>query len=57
MFRLSRKRATLQGVSTEEYGTKALCPKNSRLSKLSLDTGGFRRLPEWEASLAGMLVR
>lgn len=51
VFRLSGKRVTVHGVSTEEYGAKALRPKNSRLSKASLDTGGFARLPVWEDTL------
>ncbi len=42
----------LRRVSTEEYGAKAARPKNSRLSKVSLDAGSFTRLPGWEASLA-----
>lgn len=32
-----------------------LRPKNSRLSKASLDAGGFMRLPGWESSLAVLL--
>lgn len=55
VFRLSGKRVTVQGVSTEEYGAKALRPKNSRLSKASLDTGGFARLPVWEDTLTVFL--
>lgn len=57
VFRLNGRSITVQRVCTEEYGTKALCPKNSKLSKLSLDAGGFGRLPEWDASLARMLAR
>ena len=55
VFRLSGKHVTVQRVSTEEYGAKALRPKNSRLSKLSLDAGGFARLPGWEDSLAFLI--
>ena len=55
VFRLAKKDVMVQHVSTEEYGAKALRPKNSRLSKRSLDEGGFDRLPEWEESLARML--
>ena len=51
VFRLSGKAVTVEPVSTEEYGAKAARPKNSRLSKRSLDEGGFARLPRWEASL------
>lgn len=57
VFRLSGKDVAVEHVSTEEYGAKALRPKNSRLSKASLDAGGFARLPEWEASLARLLEK
>ncbi len=52
VFRLAGKDVAVEHVSTEAYGAKALRPKNSRLSKRSLDAGGFARLPAWEASLA-----
>lgn len=42
-------------VTTEEYGAKAPRPKNSRMSKKSLDDGGFARLPEWKDALARYL--
>ncbi|MCR5577148.1 MAG: dTDP-4-dehydrorhamnose reductase [Oscillospiraceae bacterium] len=57
VFRLTGKDAAVRRVSTEEYGAKALRPKNSRLSKASLDAGGFMRLPDWESSLAHLPVK
>ena len=51
VFRLSGKAVTVERVSTEEYGAKALRPKNSRLSKRSLDENGFARLPDWKDAL------
>ena len=57
VFRLSGKDVAVEHVSTEAYGAKALRPKNSRLSKASLDAGGFARLPEWEEALAGFWGR
>lgn len=42
-------------VTTEEYGSKALRPKNSRLDKSKLERNGFRRLPEWYRSLSEFL--
>ena len=56
VFRLAKKDVTVQHVSTEEYGAKTLRPKNSRLSKRSLDENGFARLPEWKRSLGTMLT-
>lgn len=38
-------------VLTEEYPTRAKRPKNSRLSKKSLDDAGFKRLPAWKDAL------
>ncbi len=38
-------------VSTEEYPTKAVRPKNSRLSKTCLDEAEFARLPDWQDAL------
>ena len=55
VFRLSGKEVAVEHVSTEEYGAKALRPKNSRLSKMSLDEKGFKRLPGWETSLERFL--
>lgn len=43
-------------ISTEEYPMKALRPKNSRLSKKSLDAAGFKRLPMWKNALKRYLV-
>ena len=43
-------------ISTEDYPTKALRPKNSRLSKKSLDAAGFKRLPMWKDALHRYLV-
>ena len=38
-------------VSTEEYGTAASRPLNSRMDKSSLTNAGFDLLPEWEDAL------
>ncbi len=38
-------------IASEDYPTKATRPKNSRLSKKSLDEAGFSRLPMWQDAL------
>ena len=42
-------------ISSEEYPTRAIRPKNSRLSKKSLDENGFARLPNWKDALRRFL--
>jgi len=44
-------------ITTEQYPTKAQRPKNSRLSKRSLDENGFMRLPDWKDALERYLSR
>lgn len=38
----------IHGIPSEEYPQKAYRPKNSRMSKESLDEAGFERLPAWQ---------
>lgn len=47
-FEASKKKITVNPVTSEEYPTKAVRPLNSRLSKECLTQNGFNRLPEWE---------
>lgn len=47
-FSEAGKKTTVKYVLSEEYKTKAKRPLNSRLSKASLDNGGFERLPHWQ---------
>jgi dTDP-4-dehydrorhamnose reductase len=51
IIRLSGGKASVRPVSSDQYPTKALRPKNSRLSKRSLDAAGFNRLPPWQDAL------
>ena len=44
-------------VTTEQYGAKAPRPRNSRLSKKSLDENGFSRLPPWQDAVNEYLGR
>ena len=45
----------INAITTEEYPTKAARPKNSRMSKASLDEAGFERLPEWKDAVGRYL--
>ena len=56
IFRQSGKAVTVIPVPSEEYPTKAVRPKNSRLSKNSLDAAQFARLPHWKDALGRYLV-
>lgn len=47
VFRIAGSSTKVNYIITEEYPTRAMRPKNSRLSKKSLDEAGFKRLPEW----------
>jgi dTDP-4-dehydrorhamnose reductase len=51
IMRLAHCKAVVRPIPTELYPTRALRPKNSRLSKRSLDAAGFRRLPPWQDAL------
>lgn len=51
IFHLTGMSVQVNPINSEDYITKAKRPKNSRLSKLSLDNAGFIRLPEWEDAL------
>ncbi len=48
VFRTAGRGTKVNYITTEEYRTRAVRPKNSRLSKKSLDVAGFKRLPEWQ---------
>ena len=51
IMEISGAKTKIVPVTSEEYKTAATRPKNSRLSKKSLDDNGFSRLPRWEDSL------
>lgn len=51
IFRISDIDILVNSIKTEEYPTKAKRPKNSQLSKESLDLEGLTRLPEWKDAL------
>ena len=51
IFKVNNIDMKVNHITTEEYPTKAKRPKNSCLSKESLDDAGFERLPEWKDAL------
>lgn len=48
IFRQAGKAVKVTPVPSTAYPTKAVRPKNSRLSKRCLDEAGFSRLPDWQ---------
>lgn len=55
IFSLSNAATTVEEISAADYAAAAKRPKNSRLSKASLDAGGFERLPDWDDALVRFL--
>ncbi|WP_201319167.1 MULTISPECIES: dTDP-4-dehydrorhamnose reductase [unclassified Paenibacillus] len=51
IFRQANVGAKVNSISTEEYPTRAVRPKNSRMSKQKLIDNGFVPLPKWQDAL------
>ncbi|MDI7744009.1 dTDP-4-dehydrorhamnose reductase [Lysinibacillus fusiformis] len=51
IFQQTKKGVTVNAISTEEYPTRAVRPKNSRMSKQKLVDNGFKPLPKWQDAL------
>lgn len=56
IFKQAGANIKVKPVSTEEYPTRAIRPKNSRMSKKSLDDAGFERLPLWQDAVKRFLA-
>lgn len=57
IFKQTDRKMLVNSISSEEYPTRAIRPKNSRLSKQKLVENGFTPLPTWQDSLARYLVQ
>jgi len=51
IFRQANVDMKVNSISTEEYPTRAVRPKNSRMSKQKLIENGFLPLPKWQDAL------
>jgi dTDP-4-dehydrorhamnose reductase len=51
IFRQVNKDIKVHSISTEEYPTRAIRPRNSLLSKQKLIDSGFKPLPKWQDAL------
>ncbi|KUP05292.1 dTDP-4-dehydrorhamnose reductase [Bacillus coahuilensis m2-6] len=51
IFQQANKDVKVNSISTEEYPTRAVRPKNSRMSKQKLIDNGFEPLPKWQDAL------
>lgn len=56
IFELSGINISVEEITSQEYLTKAVRPKNSRLSKEKLLQSGFMKLPYWENALQRYLT-
>lgn len=55
IFKQANLKMTVNPILTECYPTKAVRPKNSRMSKKALTDQGFSTLPHWKDALARYL--
>ena len=55
IMRQSRKETRICPIPTAQYPTRAIRPRNSRLSKDKLTKNGFLRLPDWKDALTRFL--
>ena len=56
VFRQYGCKTQVTPIPTSAYPTKAVRPKNSRMSKDCLDRAGFRRLPNWKDAVGRYLI-
>ena len=51
IFKIAKIDCKVNHITSEEYPTRAARPKNSRMSKKSLEVVGFNRLPGWRSAV------
>ena len=56
IFRQAEVKTEVIPVPSSAYPTRAVRPKNSRLSKKSLDNAGFQRLPSWKDAIGRYMI-
>ncbi|RXZ01503.1 dTDP-4-dehydrorhamnose reductase [Fictibacillus sp. S7] len=56
IFNVTEKKVKVNSITMEEYPTRAVRPKNSRMSKQKLIDNGFNPLPGWQDSLKSYLI-
>ena len=56
IFLQLKKEVVVHPIASEEYETAAQRPKNSRLSKESLISNGFAKLPHWKDALSRFIA-
>lgn len=57
IFRQTGLNIKVEPVDSSAFPVKAIRPKNSRLSKESLDKAGFKRLRSWQDALRDYLIK
>ncbi|MGG0185088.1 dTDP-4-dehydrorhamnose reductase [Bacillus rhizoplanae] len=57
IFTIANKDVKVNNITTEEYPTRAVRPKNSRMSKQKLIDNGFELLPLWQESVKHYIMQ
>ncbi|SCM98732.1 dTDP-4-dehydrorhamnose reductase [Bacillus mycoides] len=57
IFEIAGKDVKVNSIATEEYPTRAVRPKNSRMSKQKLIDNGFKPLPVWQEAIKHYIMQ